>query len=224
MFVFIRSALPGALLLTLAAVAPDSVSAQMQFAQSQQARPAPSPPAQTSEASPRIDDKSPDGNSRTVRTLDRLFAALKAAPDEGTAKAVEGRIWAQWLASPSDTATLLMSRVGIAMEAKDLALADRLLTAIIEIRPDFTEAWNRRATLRYLRKDFGAALADLREVLAREPRHFAALMGLGLILQELGDDRRALDAYRRAVDLHPRLPNVADRIRDLTEKVEGRDI
>jgi len=177
-------------------------------------------PAQPSPAQP-----SPVPRARPAAPgLDRLFEALKAAPDDAAAKAVEGRIWAQWLAYPSDTAALLMDRARIAIEAKDADLAGRLLTTVIEIRPDFTEAWNRRATLRYMGKDYGGALSDLREVLAREPRHFAALMGLGLILQELGDDRRALEAYRRAVAVYPRLPNVAERIRELTEKVEGRDI
>ena len=61
-------------------------------------------------------------------------------------------------------------------------------------------------------------------MLAREPRHFGALSGLGLILQELGDDKHALEAYRRALAINPHLEHIDDAIKTLREKVEGRDI
>ncbi len=159
-----------------------------------------------------------------LNNLDFLFGALKAAPDATAAKAIEDRIWAVWIVSPSDTANLLMTRVKTAVETKDLALAVQLLDAIIAIRPDYVEAWNRRATINYMRKDFERSLADIRQILAREPRHFGALAGLGLIMQELGDDKRALEIYRRALAVHPHLPRIPDLIKSLTEKVEGRDI
>ena len=156
--------------------------------------------------------------------IEFLFGALKAAPDADAAKAVEGRIWALWMMSPSDTARLLMSRVRTAIEAKNPDLALQLLNSIITLRPDYVEAWNRRATLYYMRKDFGRSLDDIRQILAREPRHFGALAGLGLIMQELGEDKRALDVYRRVLDVHPHLPRIPDLIKSLTETVEGRDI
>jgi tetratricopeptide (TPR) repeat protein len=159
-----------------------------------------------------------------VVNLDKLFEALKLAPTDESAKFVENRIWALWVASGGDTAGLLMGRVKTAIDGKDLELAVKLLTAIIEIRPDYVEAWNRRATVLYMKKDFGSALADIREVLAREPRHFGALSGLGMILQEIGDDKRALDAFRRALAVHPHLERVPELVKKLTEKIEGRDI
>jgi tetratricopeptide (TPR) repeat protein len=159
-----------------------------------------------------------------TQNLDRLFAALKLAPDDESAKYIENRIWAIWLASTSDTANLLMGRAKSAADGKDYDLAIRLLNAVIDIRPDFTEAWNRRATVYYTKKDFGRALADIREVLAREPRHFGALSGLGIILQELGDDKHALDAFRRALVIHPRLERIPDLVQKLSEKIDGRDI
>jgi tetratricopeptide (TPR) repeat protein len=159
-----------------------------------------------------------------TQNLDRLFEALKAAPDDESAKYIENRIWAIWIASSSDTANLLMSRAKIAVDGKDFDLAIKLLNAVIDIRPDFVEAWNRRATVYYTKKDFGHALADIHEVLAREPRHFGALSGLGIILQELGDDKHALEVFRRALAVHPRLERVPDLVKKLTEKVDGRDI
>jgi tetratricopeptide (TPR) repeat protein len=159
-----------------------------------------------------------------VRNLEFLFDALKAAPDADTAKQVENRIWALWLASGSDTANLLMTRAKAAIDAKDLDLAVKLLDSIVEIRPDYIEAWNRRATIHYMRKDFGKSMEDIRQVLMREPRHFAAISGLGMILQEFGDEKRALDAFRKALAIHPHLQKIPDLVKSLTEKVEGRDI
>ena len=160
----------------------------------------------------------------TKINLDRLFEALKIAPDAESAKYVEGRIWALWFASGSDTATLLMGRVKTATDAHDVDLALKLLNAVIDIKPDFLEAYNRRATLYYMKKDFGPALADIQQVLSREPRHFGALSGLGIIMQELGDDKRALEAFRRATTIHPHLERIPDLVKKLSEKIDGRDI
>jgi tetratricopeptide (TPR) repeat protein len=160
----------------------------------------------------------------SVNNLDFLFGALKAAPDEETAKAIEQRIWVLWMHSPSDTTNLLMTRVQKAIEQKDLDLALKLLDAIVKIKPDYAEAWNRRATIFYMKKDYGRSLADIRQVLRLEPRHFGALTGLGLILQDVGDDKQALEVYRRALELYPRLERVPDIVKKLEEKVEGRDI
>jgi tetratricopeptide (TPR) repeat protein len=159
-----------------------------------------------------------------THNLDFLFGALKVAPDETSAKNIEDRIWALWLASGSDTCNVLMVRVKNAIDTENYDLAIRLLDAIIEIRPTYVEAWNRRATVFFLKKDYGSALADLRQVLAREPRHFGALAGLGAIMQDIGDDRNALDAYRRALEIDPHLKGVADKVKTLTDKVEGRGI
>ncbi len=117
-----------------------------------------------------------------------------------------------------------MSRVKLASDAKNLDLAIRLLNTIIEIRPQYTEAWNRRATLYFLKKDYGNSLADIRQVLAREPRHFGALAGLGTIMEEFGEEKQALEAFRKAQAVHPRLKGVADQVKSLTDKVDGRDI
>jgi tetratricopeptide (TPR) repeat protein len=169
--------------------------------------------------------KLPHMNMRDgVNNLDFLFGALKAAPDEETAKAVEQRIWVLWMHSKSDTTNLLMGRVQKAIEQKDVDIALKLLDAIVKIKPDYAEAWNRRATIYYMKKDYGRSLADIRQVLRLEPRHFGALTGLGLILQDVGDDKQALEVYRRALELYPRLERVPDIVKKLEEKVEGRDI
>jgi tetratricopeptide (TPR) repeat protein len=173
---------------------------------------------------PEAPAKLPKVPSDRGKGLDFLFDALKAAPDEASAKHVEGRIWAIWLQTPSDTAALLMVRAKAAIDAEQPDVALKLLDAVIKLRPDYVEAWDRRATLYYMKNDYGRALADLEQVLIREPRHFGALAGVGMIMQELGEDKRALDAFRKALAIDPHLEKVPEVVKQLSEKVEGRDI
>jgi tetratricopeptide (TPR) repeat protein len=173
---------------------------------------------------PEAPSKLPKVGADRTRGLDFLFGALKAAPDEVSAKHVEARIWALWLQTPSDTAALLMMRAKAAMDAQQMDTALKLLDAVVKLRPDYVEAWNRRATLYYLKNDYAHSLQDIEQVLVREPRHFGALAGLGMIMQDIGDDKRALDAFRKALAVNPHLEKVPELVRTLTEKVEGRDI
>ena len=180
---------------------------------------------------PKQQRKMPEGPGRAPKVsadkthgLDFLFGALKAAPDAPSAKHVEARIWALWLQTPSDTAALLMTRAKTAMDTQQLDVALKLLDAVVKLRPDYVEGWNRRATLYYLKNDYARSLQDIEQVLIREPRHFGALAGLGMIMQDLGDDKRALDAFRKALAVNPHLEKVPELVKTLSEKVEGRDI
>ena len=186
--------------------------------------------AQDSDAAPaKRQKKLPEAPAKLPKAdrtkgLDFLFGALKAAPDEASAKHVEARIWAIWLQTPSDTAALLMVRAKAAMDAQKFDVALKLLDAVVKLRPDYVEAWNRRATVYYLQNDYQHSLEDIEQVLVREPRHFGALAGLGMIMQDLGDDKRALDAFRKALAVNPYLEKVPEMVKTLSEKVEGRDI
>jgi tetratricopeptide (TPR) repeat protein len=173
---------------------------------------------------PEAPEKLPRVGADRTRGLDFLFGALKAAPDPASAKHVEGRIWALWTQTSSDSTMLLMTRAKTAIEKKQPEVALKLLDKVVKLRPDYVEGWNRRATIYYLQNEYGKSLADIREVLSREPRHFGALAGLGMIMQELGDDKRALDAFRKALEINPHLEKLPDMVKSLTEKVEGRPI
>ncbi|GAB1716816.1 MAG: Tetratricopeptide TPR_2 [Nitrobacter sp.] len=159
-----------------------------------------------------------------VHGLDFLFGALKVAPDEDSARHVEAKILALWSRTSSDTTALLMQRAKVATQARRLDVAIKLLDAVLKLHPDYIEGWSQRATLYYMQNDYRRSLEDIEQVLIREPRHFGALAGLGMIMKELGDDRRALDAFRKALAIDPHLANVQELVKTLTEKVEGRDI
>jgi len=181
-------------------------------------------PPKAQKKPPEAPGKLPKVGADKSRGLDFLFGALKAAPDEASAKHVEARIWALWTQTPSDTTALLMLRAKAAMDAQQTDVALKLLDAVIKLRPDYVEGWNRRATLYYLKNDYAHSLQDIEQVLVREPRHFGALAGLGMIMQDLGDEKRALDAFRKALAVNPHLEKVPEMVKTLTEKVEGRDI
>src|SRR3954469_14825680 len=109
------------------------------------------PPPKAQKKLPEAPSKLPKVGNDKTRGLDFLFGALKAAPDEASAKHVEARIWALWLPTSSDTAGLLMMRAKTAMEAQQIDVALKLLDAVVKLRPDYIEGWNRRATLYYLK-------------------------------------------------------------------------
>src|SRR5215472_3604163 len=102
-----------------------AAGADLAAAQARDAAPAPSAPLKVQPQADR------------TRNLDFLFEALKVAPDETSAKAIEERISALWLVSGSDTANLLMTRVKTAIDGEDLDLALKLLNSIVEIKPDY---------------------------------------------------------------------------------------
>lgn len=166
----------------------------------------------------------PTEQAQRTTVLDRLFAQLKTSSDADAAKGVAEAIQRVWLRSGSDTADLLMSRIVAALSAHDMPTAEKLLDALIPLQPDWAEAWNRRATLRFMRDDIEGAMNDIEETLRREPRHFGALTGLAAILQKSGFDKRALEAYRRALALYPEQPDVKKAVEKLQLEVEGRDI
>ncbi len=156
--------------------------------------------------------------------LEALFAALKLAPDSESAQMVGDRLDRLFADTNSPAIDLLMSRAAAAMQAKEHELALNLLDQALEIEPDALGARARRATIAYLRNNYGSALADIREVLAREPRHFTMLYALALILKEMGEDKLALEATRKALLVNPQLESAKELERELTISAEGRQI
>lgn len=159
-----------------------------------------------------------------TKLLDELYTRLATAPDEATANQIANAIEQLWQHSGSATADLLVARAVSAAEAENRELAMKLLNAAVELQPDFTEAWSRRAYLYYQENDYKRALGDLRRVLALDPRHFKALEGLGNLLQQLGEKKAALEAYNTVLKVHPHLPDARKARDDLSVEIEGQGI
>lgn len=157
-------------------------------------------------------------------SLDEMFARLAASKDEEEAKGVATLIERRLERSGSDTADLLMSRAGEALSADEAPLAVELLDRVTQIRPDWAEAWNRRAAAFFRLDDPERAIGDLQAALTREPRHFGAWTALGHLEMAGGDKARALAAYRRALKIHPFLDDVKKMVDRLAPDVDGRDL
>jgi len=161
----------------------------------------------------------------TDKTMDELFAQLADKRDEAAGQAAEAEIERRWLVSGSDTVDLLMRWASEAVAIKDYARALDFLDAVTVLKPDYAEGWNRRATIFYLRDEYGKAIADLEKVLALDPRHFGALAGLGLILNDIDRKADAMAALQQALALDPYLDSdVQDTIDQLKPAVEGQNI
>jgi tetratricopeptide (TPR) repeat protein len=184
--------------------------------------PASPPPAvaPTESASP-LTDKSP--TSRAER-LDALFAELKRAPSSEAAQRTVDKIQAEWAESGSATVDLMLLWASQAVTGDRNAAAFDFLDQAILLKPDFAEAWNRRATLNYITSDYGKSLADIERTLQLEPRHFGALMGLGAILEATDRKRQALEAYLRVLDISPTLKPAQDAVGRLSEELTGQRI
>jgi tetratricopeptide (TPR) repeat protein len=155
--------------------------------------------------------------------LDDLFSRLATA-DEGAAGRIEREIWLEWSKSGSPTIDLLLQRGRDAMEAGDTDAAIGHFSALIDHDPDFAEGWNARATAFFTVGDFGRSVADIAEVLKRNPRHFGALAGLAMILEQTDRPEAALKVWVAAKAIHPHLAGVEDAIERLEKAAEGQEL
>ena len=134
----------------------------------------------------------------------------------------EFAVWQVWSRSGEERVDELL-RAGIGfMEEQQIGRAIGAFTDAIELRPDFAEGWNKRATAYYLMGDLEQSLKDCDEVIRRNPDHFGALSGYGLIYVQRGELERALDYFKRALAINPNLDSVKQSI-DLIEYKLGEE-
>jgi tetratricopeptide (TPR) repeat protein len=159
-----------------------------------------------------------------AQTLDDLFARLAASKDADETNGLVAAIDRLELVSGSDAGDLIMARAMAAMGAKNYDVAASLLDKLIDLDPQWAEAWNKRATLRFILEDDKGSMADIAHVLQIEPRHFGALSGMGMIFERRGFRDDALKAYRRALTIAPQLQSIKNSVDRLTKAVEGQDL
>jgi tetratricopeptide (TPR) repeat protein len=148
--------------------------------------------------------------------------ALGALQGDDPARVVqaEAALWEMWCRSGRGDLDRRLAEAVSAMERRDFDGSVALLTRLVEDAPDWAEAWNKRATARYLAGDYAGAIADCRATLARKPHHFGALSGQGLCHMALEQYSEAAAMFRGALQVHPRLEAVRRNLRAaLTEVV-----
>jgi len=158
--------------------------------------------------------------------LDQLFSDLATAETAEEAEALERDIWTEWFSydgEDEDVRFVMMDGQDAAMRGM-LEFAEERYGRAIALDPGYAEAWNRRATIRFMLGDYVGSIADIREVLAREPRHFGALSGLGLCLMALDRPQEALEAFEAALEIHPFMPGPLAHVEVLRARLAGDPI
>jgi len=143
-----------------------------------------------------------------------LVTALRDT-DADVRTAAQDALWAIWHRSGNAEADTLLQRGIAAMEERQLQEAVLIFTETIDRLPSFAEGWNKRATVYYLLGEFDRSLADCEEVIRRNPIHFGALSGFGLIYLQKDDLSRAAQYFERALAVNPNL----DQIRAMLEQI-----
>jgi len=121
-------------------------------------------------------------------------------------------LWQVWSRSGDDEVDGLLALGIEQMSAREGDAAVETFSRVIARRPDFAEGWNKRATVHYLLGAYAKSLADCDEVLKRNPHHFGALSGYGMIYLQLDQPARALEYFERALAVNPNLSSVVDTV------------
>lgn len=154
--------------------------------------------------------------SRLGEFFDRLVAC--ATPAE--VPPIEDAIWSAWMYHGHEEAEAALERASADMAARRFDLAETRLAILLRRRPDWAEAWNKRATLCYLMERDDESVEAIHRTLELEPRHFGALCGLGEILRSRGETGAALLAFGLALRVHPQLECAREAAQVL--RAEGR--
>ena len=132
--------------------------------------------------------------------LNKLFNELKLSKfDIKKSSKLEQKIWKFWVTHPNNKELTNMLNNGIIlMNNQKFDEAILLLTKIIELDPNWAEAWNKRATVLYMIGEFEKSQNDIDRVLELENRHFGALAGQGLVNIQLKNYEKAKLSYQKA--------------------------
>lgn len=144
--------------------------------------------------------------------LPTLLTQLRATPNRAAGAALEQQIWALWFEAPSAQATSLFEQGRKLAETGALQGSLASFERLVKEYPDFAEAWNQRAIVRFLMDDVDGALADVEKTLALEPRHFGALTGRAQCYLRREKPRAALAAFEAALAIDPWLAGVPRQV------------
>ncbi len=153
--------------------------------------------------------------------LPLLYSALYDA-DALVRKLAEDAIWQVWSRSGNALHDRILQRGIEQMQTGHYASAVRSFSALIRLAPDFAEAWNKRATVYFIVGEDERSIADVEQVLEREPYHFGALSGYGQLMLRKREYRRALGYFERALTINPNMRDVSKSI-DSIRRALGED-
>ncbi len=136
--------------------------------------------------------------------LNNLFNQLEKVDNSKNAALLEKKIWSVWNKHPTNKKLTERLEFGTElMQYGDYNYALKIFDNIIVTDPEWSEAWNKRATLYFLMNKFTSSLNDIDRVLNIEPRHFGALSGQARIFIKLQKYESAIKSIERALKFYP---------------------
>ena len=161
------------------------------------------------------------GETGTMADVPLLTEVLRDS--DATVRALaEQSLWLVWSRS-GDPAVDEIFRRGVGqLQRGELSESIATFTDVIRRLPEFAEGWNKRATAYYLDGALEKSLADCDEVMKRNPVHFGALSGYGLIYLQLGDAERALRYFEQALAVNPNLAGIRQAVEDIKRLLDRR--
>jgi tetratricopeptide (TPR) repeat protein len=154
------------------------------------------------------------GDTGSMSDASALVKALRD-PDEVVRALAEHSLWEVWSRS-GDAEVDGLFQIGLEqMNQRNAPAAIATFSEIIKKKPEFAEGWNKRATVYYLVGEYDKSLADCEEVLKRNPVHFGALSGFGMIYLKQGKPEKALEYWERALQVNPNLGQVEGAVEQL---------
>jgi len=163
-------------------------------------------------------------NSRDVE-LNQLFDQLKKSKEASMAFEIEKKIWNIWLTHPTEEQFTISLAIGSNLMLKgQLESSYKVFSNIVETSPDWSEGWNKRATVLYLMGRYSDSLNDINEVLKHESRHFGALSGRALVQIKLKNYEDAMNSYKAAEKIYPFLRAAEIMIPQLQELINKENI
>ena len=162
------------------------------------------------------------------KELNSLFNQLKIS-EATKAPKIENKIWKIWSTHPSNDIegsrlTKLLAQGSFLMSSKELDKAYKVFSQIILIDPNWSEAWNKRATVLYLLGRYQQSQKDIDKVLKLEKRHFGALSGQGLVQIELKNYEKAINSYKEVQKIYPSMQSPKVMIPRLRELIKGQSV
>ena len=156
--------------------------------------------------------------------LDKLFKKLKTNNHILTFE-IEQKIWKIWSTHPKDNnLTLMLSEGSDLVNKNQLSDAISVFTKVIELDPNWAEAWNKRATVLYLLGEFKKSQNDIDKVLELEERHFGALAGQGLVNIQLKNYEKAIMSYEKAQKIYPSMKSIKIMIKEIEKLIKKQSI
>tara|TARA_B100000579_G_scaffold378167_1_gene344722 strand:+ start:614 stop:1168 length:555 start_codon:yes stop_codon:yes gene_type:complete len=158
------------------------------------------------------------------KQLDKLFLELKTNNPILTFE-VEQKIWKIWSTHPKkNELTIMLSKGSELVKKNQLYEAISIFSDVIELDPNWAEAWNKRATVLYLLGEFQKSQKDIDKVLQLEERHFGALAGQGLVNIQLKNYEKAIRSYEEAYKLYPTMKSPKNMIKEIEELIKKQSI